>query len=205
MKRATLILAALALLFGGRRAEASFITYSWNDDFTNSGFGGNFTVDTSLLGNGPGGTKSLTFASIVSSSFFENRFDFIPSGFSFQVSGVSPAAGIDVNPNTGAVLSSGLILFGASNVLNVGGQDIQILSSQADFNTSYAVSQAETWSYTYTVVGSGQQFPGLTPSFGHWDVNVAANPVPEPSTFTLCGIGAVCLVGYSWRRRKLAA
>ena len=34
---------------------------------------------------------------------------------------------------------------------------------------------------------------------------VLLTPVPEPSTFALLGVGAISLVAYAWRRRRLAA
>jgi hypothetical protein len=33
-------------------------------------------------------------------------------------------------------------------------------------------------------------------------VTLTVNPVPEPSTFALLGVGAVSLLGYRWRRRR---
>jgi hypothetical protein len=50
----TSALLAILLWFGAaQQATAGFITYTWNDDFTDSGFSGSFTIDTTLLTVGP--------------------------------------------------------------------------------------------------------------------------------------------------------
>jgi hypothetical protein len=36
----------------------------------------------------------------------------------------------------------------------------------------------------------------------NFTITESAVAVPEPSTLTLLGIGAVCSLGYGWRRRK---
>jgi hypothetical protein len=209
MKRLLGGLAILALLScGAGRARADLITYTWNDDFNNSGFGGSFTADTTKFANGPGNTKLLTASSVVSSSFFEDRFggQFFPpgTGFMFQVSGVSPSNGIQVDPLTGAVLGSGSILFGASDVKTLSGKQYQIVSSIADFNTNFATSNGETWSYQYTEVGSGQNQPGFTGSNGHWEVSVTHTATPDPGGLVLLSAGTAVLLCHAWRRRRTA-
>lgn len=36
------------------------------------------------------------------------------------------------------------------------------------------------------------------------NVRIDYTPIPEPGTFTLCGIGVLGLIGYGWRRRRKA-
>ena len=38
-----------------------------------------------------------------------------------------------------------------------------------------------------------------------WDTGISDQPVPEPSTVVLFGLGGVLMLGYGWRRRKAAA
>jgi hypothetical protein len=203
--------AALSLLLGVvSPAKADLITYSWNDDFTSSAFYGQFTADTSKMADGPGGKKWLTAQSIVSSSFVEGRFGFIvfqpgQTPFQFQVSGISSGSnpGIAIDASTGAVLSTGSILFGTSNVVNIPGiGNLQLTSSAADFNTQYATPYQESWGYSYTLVGSNNDPPGTIGSIGQWDVHVDHVATPEPATLALLPIGAGLVLGYAWRRRK---
>lgn len=61
--------------------------------------------------------------------------------------------------------------------------------------TADATSEVITFSGSENFIGwvNGLQLRNLGP---------AATGVPEPSTLTLLGMGAVCSVGYGWRRRK---
>jgi hypothetical protein len=207
MKSVRWVLAALILLSGGAvKARADLITYNWNDEFSNSGFFGNFTVDTTKFANGMGGTKLLTFASVVASSFEMHRFPFNNPGATFQIVGVTPGTGIVVDPSTGAVQSDGFLMFGASSLVidpTNPAHHLQILPSQVTFDTKFATPFGEKWEFTYQVVETQQVFPGPLIPIGHWDVSIV--PTPEPASLTLLGIGGLGLIGYGWRKRKRAA
>jgi hypothetical protein len=76
--------------------------------------------------------------------------------------------------------------------------------TSASYSTSYLVLTKFP-----TVLGGSTAYVGLTANttgtIDQYFSNFQFSAIPEPSTFALLGVGAVSLLGYGWRRRRLAS
>jgi autotransporter-associated beta strand protein len=111
------------------------------------------------------------------------------AGFAFNLSGVN---------------DSGLILM-PNNTLALGGQDFDNFSfaTEPDFGPgTYTLIEAQAISGSLGASANGT-IDGLAANIAIQGGDVVLNVVPEPSTFILLAAGAVGLVGYGWRRRRV--
>jgi hypothetical protein len=215
MKRATLVLATLALLLGGvGRARADFIA--------------NVTLDTTSLKNNP------------SQGAFSVEFLLADQGIAPQSLNNNTATISNFNLHGGSLTPGTITTFGSpsgnlSSTLAVKDsprdafiQDFtpgRSLSFTLDLTTNVTASEAlvggdrflfQVLSNNATLVASGLQIsiPGPNPTVSPFGGSLgngvsvpapAVSSVPEPSTLTLLGLGSLGLLGYGWRRRKRTA
>jgi hypothetical protein len=201
MKRANLVLAALALVLGGvGQARAEFIITFFQ-------VGNNVEVDGS-------GTINLT--------------DLTKSN---DINSVGPAirpdrAAVFFGPSGGAIVDSyggftgpssfgpGDITYGtpgSGDAVGINGTLSTTIGLAVPSGYKSGASLMSNMSFDNTTISK----LGLTPGTYTWAWGSAANgteddlkviiPSPEPSTLSLLGIGSISLLGYGWRRRKQAA
>ncbi|HEV3257509.1 MAG TPA: PEP-CTERM sorting domain-containing protein [Gemmataceae bacterium] len=204
MKRATLVLVALALLLGGTgRARAELIiTFSQNG--------------ADVVANGVG---SLNFLGLTFSAFDMNPPSVNASAGLVDL-GPVPGTYADYYGNISGPTSFGpggnfLATSGTSTAANNTGAGVDGATGQLLVPGGYFAGTAftinDTWAGT-TISGLG-----LTPGTYTWTWGSGSNaddlkviipggavPVPEPASLTLLAICAVGLLGHGWRRRKRA-
>jgi hypothetical protein len=182
MKRATLVLAVLALLLGGvgqARAGMISFTYSGTDASggpqTSSG-SGSFSFADSPTSLGLGDLTSFTFSqTTIDPGTGTSTYDY----------SLSDLTAFKATLTTGGLLT-GLNL--TTDVIVGSNPDI---TSQSFVVTSLATNGASTFS-----LGGGHlQVGTVTPT---------TTAAPEPASVTLLGLGSLGLLGYGWRRRKQA-
>jgi hypothetical protein len=201
MKRATLILATFALLFGGvGQAKADFVFLSDSAVFNPVTNDVLFTVvfnqapDFSTVNQFGAQADSFQFFILGDTSLgYPAEFDSIIRGEEIHITGnalrVRNAVPSDPDPNSGGWGSiRGSIPFNVnSNVLTFSAP-LQLFSDHSsDGNFAY-------WLESY-------QF-GAQTMYDHNGHSLIATP--EPATLTLLVIGSAVIAGYGWRRRKLA-
>ncbi len=180
MSRTLAVLAALGLAVGaaGRTDAGPIYTYTFITDMATLGpaISGSFEVDSSHIG-ASGDTDISNFITDLNFTFDGLTF----TAPHFEPNGVTVAPGGDLTMGTGlnrfigSDTKSSLVLFVASGGMT--GQD-----------------------YSVTSIGSG----GVgAQGNGHWTLLLGQpNPVPEPSTFILAGIGGLGLMAVLRRRRR---
>jgi hypothetical protein len=112
------------------------------------------------------------------SADLQTPFFSITDGTTYNV--VNSASTFTVNTTTFDVISANLILFSSTTP----GIELDITGSAAGFWSEVSENPANgtgTWSHT------------------------TAATVPAPPSLALLGLGALCVTGYAWRRRRLAA
>lgn len=200
MKRATLILVALALLLGGvGQARAGYIiTFSEsNGNVVASGSGKLNITDLTYQSTPPATAPQMLSSQGVlvigntgvpdiygESSQIMGPFSFGTGGFKFANSGSGDFVGLEAR------------------------NGLPVLAVPTGYTSESPLTSSATWDNT-TISGLG-----LTPGTHTWHWGTGPNAdslkvivpgtpsVPEPSTLTLLGIGSLSLLGYGWRRRK---
>jgi hypothetical protein len=194
-QRTLAALAAVAVLaLGATNAQAIFIDF------------GGAPVGTITV-NVPPGNNINTATQIT-----------MPSGFTVTTLGVGDASGLALNgtfnisPTTWTLSPSVTTL--TKTWTGNGGTYTETLTSLA---IDRSVSNSLTLNYSGTlsgpnIVGSQNAFlevsftqaggPGAGISATLTETSFPPNPIPEPSTVVLAGLGALGLIGYGLRRRK---
>jgi hypothetical protein len=202
MKRATLVLAALALVLGGvGQARADFITYKLTTTAsgtingtteTNAPLTVTVTYDTSKVRDGvalglfivDNQSVGVTFGGIT---------DTVTTASQTQLDVTAGGIGV-VLPGLALPLSSALLAMHSDDFQNTSltalpsgpFSGISLLSGTTYNTTNGSISVTSAGTVTFTS-------------------SPAVSGVPEPASLTLLGIGALCSLGYGWRRRTQAA
>ena len=217
MKRATLILAVLALLSGEAGQARAGLIYtsspvgSWSYSYgTNAGHGYSSTYYPTSTAE----YQTATFQGYISynqtnadgSAYFGPIYDDPGDTFHIFTTYVTSTAtqiiGITIAGDDGHSLF-------VNDEFVEGGGFGSILTYDLMLNAGVS-TELQLAGYN----GPGGWVFGITAPDSYRGVTINATvpvpepstvPVPEPSTLTLFAIGAVGLLGYGWRRRKLAA
>ena len=197
MKRTTLLVAVLTMLLGGvAQARADLITYTLKTTAsgtidgmteTNALLTMTVTYDTSLV-QGAGGIQVVNNQSVA--VMFGGITDTVTTA---TVTDLHANGTFDINTPTGDVSK---VLLG----VGLGSNEIQSLTSLpsgpfTDFSDPSGTTYNTTGGSITVTSASNVTFTSAP----------ADAPTPEPSSLSLLGIGTVALIGYGWRRRKLAA
>jgi hypothetical protein len=201
--------AALVLLAGATQAARADVI------FNNFGSGDSYLTDIGwTIGRPPGQV------------FFEQADSFTVHGTDFNLSGITAAAGNVLGPNVysvgvytdagnmpGSLLEmfnfSNLGQFGLNNPPLVGNSSLQPLLQDGHtywlvYSTSDTTWAAANLNSTNDIGGHVFRTNGGAWGFSsdiHGAFRVEGDPVPEPGTLVLLGMGALGLVGYGYRRR----
>jgi hypothetical protein len=198
MKRATLVLAVVALLLGG-------VGWARGDYIPISGSGNSGTISTTPtateawgVDNAPGvhawgipppgsGTSTVQWNGSTTETEFTVRFTNLPSGVT-----------IFTGPDKG-------IFFEDTNGFNLWDHSISPDALSITFTAPAGTSLAPGDFFRVEVDFSGPLSSNGVAFTGAFDPQLAPTGVPEPSTLTLLGIGSLGLLGYGWRRRRQSA
>jgi hypothetical protein len=219
MRRATLMLAALGLVFGGvENVRAGSITV------LNPGF-------ESLVLAGPGGPGNFAFGNIPSWNVTGQTATFKPGPTEFpggvpegvNVAAVGNGGGISaISQTLAATLQANMtytltVDVGQRLDFPLNGYTIQLMAGAVTLASDSSLAPApgtflsDTISYNSgsspAQLGQNLTIQLSAPASGQVDfdaVTLDASPAatPEPATITLLGIGIAGMAGYGWGRRK---
>jgi hypothetical protein len=204
MKRAIVILAALALLFGGGgESLAGFIIESGRTQQTGSGSGG-LTYEYSF-------DVQLTAGSTLQKGGFFTIYDLpaLPAGAlssepnifwssSEQKQGITPSGISVVIPDDPNIENVTWQWNGAGPITAPGTGNMDLGRFVVGPTTQLASPPVANLTWLGTLDG------GASISEGTVSINAPVT-VPEPASLTLLGLGSLGLLGFGWRRRNRAA
>jgi hypothetical protein len=221
MKSVLPMLAALSLLLGGvGQAKAGMVSWNtWTSDSTGSMTVGSTPITVTFstsnyhadVANYPSKTSASTYADgvVKNAPASSNGIMQLDGGtsalntLSFSTPLMNPVLAIW---SLGAAGITASFVFDATPVFIAGGPNAEYGGSAITVSGN-TVSGAEG-NGTVEFLGTYSSITWTNPQFEFWygfNVGAQAVPpasVPEPSTFTLLGLGCLGLFGYGWRRRR---
>jgi hypothetical protein len=175
----TRLLALLATLaLAAQPLRADLITYTWDDRGSASGFGGSFTLDSTLLTPVPGGLARFDAAAMTASDFFYTPVAGGP--VAFPVSGMT-AGDYLIDPLTGTIHSGSRLTFGPSTPAGITGGGVSFYS---EITGPYAGTQ---FAYLADNVPPDDEFLA---SIGRWNATITPTAIPAPPAALLAVVGA---------------
>jgi hypothetical protein len=215
MQRFIWSLAALALLGVGlrpARADELYTTFGPGDSYQNSGWpiGGS----NSLFGGYS--SYAMEFSPSKTATLDLVRFPAFAFGAGGAVDAVlaadnggSPGAMLE---NLGSVTITSEAIYSLSSSLHpqlTFGSEYWLLLQPTDPNSGVAAAWNLSPAVNATLAFTNDPAHGswflASGSQGAFEIQGSAVATPEPASMTLFGIGAAGLLGYAWRRRRMAA
>jgi hypothetical protein len=222
MKRATIRLVAVVVLFAGEQVWAGPVVLTFEGFKDEEPIGNYYNGGLGGLASGPGPNYGITFSSNsrisiessaggigdftnapsgVAVAFFlmgTNDFMDVPSGFTNSISffyTASDPGSVNIYSGldgTGTLLAT-VPLFSTNNNGPPGAHSNHWVLTSATFS---GTAESVDFSNAANVGTKGYGVDNLTIS------PLALSSVPEPASFTLIGLGIAGLLGYGWRRRQ---
>jgi hypothetical protein len=170
------------------------------------------------------GVSSLSNPSSASGTLLNNSGNVVADGWAYSMSTLTKTPGGSLGIVSAGYSDPGHANFQGGNGSALDGYDFGIVGSGytagnrigGDTHGQVVVDQTATFTVTLSssTALTGSDFSKISFQYGTQlsEPNISGGPVtpnfgvvPEPSSLTLLGMGAICSLGYGWRRRRQSA